>query len=1093
MNYPTRNWRLFNKQFYRMQSLFDLEQKSTMNFANQLSAVSSCGGLIALAFKPNEIIQVTGKISQDEIEKKRKTVQVFYQNMAPVCNVPASLNSAINQVGWTSSGQLVVLSEDFCVYTYSISDYQFPTSTILLVENQSQPQLSKISTINNNTYVLTYCIKTNSFYVLDLQSEQILIITCPPKQKPVSAEILIDSKPGSLLYQDFNSQPRKIRNLVNGDLSVVVLMQSGALFKLKPNCVSGRDVEQLQQLKSSVSTTSQLMFDPTYQFCAVMQPQGTNFQTTNVFKPDLIQKIIDIQKMNNDEKAKLEGDMKNAYKIMQTLSFQEIDDLINSFNKNLACIVTIFDYNCEQKLTEINVQDATNLELFWIGNNSPALLYKNNNEYHVGLFNNSTSIKYKIGAQYPILKTETDGLRIVTQTGTQMLYQVLHSIKQTFHPEYASSEQAHLLEAYLNYMNGHFDSDQLTRNLQERNQDLQHLLMQAIQSAESESEQYSEMLYDSVRYFKLLTSDQQKHNSLAESIQDFSIRRAADCSYRYVSGSFQPVLKAVIEGKPVQLLYKNGEIIDIYWDRAVFDSTSGSPGDQFDIKQLITDQYVLSKKLHGCVSLLQKNNFYTSVQQLKQAGIQNVIQQLFSVQKHAAAVSISRLFELNQEPIVIDYVLQLIQKSPQSTDKELEQKILQKKLLVSSLPLRTVALAVVSKGRNRLARMLLEREPSTEAKVQLNLKIGDYASAFKQALRGGEPNLAHQALQLATEDTNGLRQMVQLINQDFSVLRIFFQANRILKPDLLYSLGTSSQPNNYIFIAEAQYRKARASKNVKQAQSFLEECQITTKLAKERHIQLQKAQKKGEVDFELKTESDLEKIKAKTDDLLSETEQIDGQKIIETENKFMHISLLQNDFQDILQAEIDLLKQQKELSEQFKKNLQGLSVFDTLVFLYTKQMQSDYDKEARRGAEDLQPGCQREIDSFIKALNVSQEIQLSATLKAITTNSNYYSNLTTLNKQFKKPDPHVIFKIAKQLNAVQTAVQFIKEIENDAQKFRLFLQLRQDTECVSIFRKIGAEKLKEIHGEFYGQSGAQAVIQRLLVELDMTTLSGKTK
>ena len=115
------------------------------------------------------------------------------------------------------------------------------------------------------------------------------------------------------------------------------------------------------------------------------------------------------------------------------------------------------------------------------------------------------------------------------------------------------------------------------------------------------------------------------------------------------------------------------------------------------------------------------------------------------------------------------------------SDKELERLIINRRQVVPNLPFRRIALAVVSKARNRLARMLLEREPSVEAKVQLNLKIGDYGAAVKVALRGGDPSLAHAALAQATEAQDGLQQMVNVILQNYNVLLTFYQENKIFK------------------------------------------------------------------------------------------------------------------------------------------------------------------------------------------------------------------------------------------------------------------------------------------------------------------------
>lgn len=45
-----------------------LENDSGPNFTNQITAVCQSGGLIATAFKPNEIIQVTGRATTYDIE-----------------------------------------------------------------------------------------------------------------------------------------------------------------------------------------------------------------------------------------------------------------------------------------------------------------------------------------------------------------------------------------------------------------------------------------------------------------------------------------------------------------------------------------------------------------------------------------------------------------------------------------------------------------------------------------------------------------------------------------------------------------------------------------------------------------------------------------------------------------------------------------------------------------------------------------------------------------------------------------------------------------------------------------------------------------
>ena len=156
--------------------------------------------------------------------------------------------------------------------------------------------------------------------------------------------------------------------------------------------------------------------------------------------------------------------------------------------------------------------------------------------------------------------------------------------------------------------------------------------------------------------------------------------------------------------------------------------------------------FILSKKLYQAVQILQQAGIPITVEELRCQGVLNLTHILESTQKHAFAMKLCKLFDLSREDIVIDYILQLIVRNPQLSDVELEKIINEKRKQCDNLPYRKIALAVVELSRNRLARMLLDKEPSVEAKVQLNIKIGDYAGAVKTALRGGNPSLAHTAL-----------------------------------------------------------------------------------------------------------------------------------------------------------------------------------------------------------------------------------------------------------------------------------------------------------------------------------------------------------
>ena len=64
---------------------------------------------------------------------------------------------------------------------------------------------------------------------------------------------------------------------------------------------------------------------------------------------------------------------------------------------------------------------------------------------------------------------------------------------------------------------------------------------------------------------------------------------------------------------------------------------------------------------------------------------------------------------------------------------------------------------MVENGRPKLARLLLESEVSIEAKVQLNIAVGDFAAAVQTALHGGNAALAASATATAVESPSGVK------------------------------------------------------------------------------------------------------------------------------------------------------------------------------------------------------------------------------------------------------------------------------------------------------------------------------------------------
>lgn len=109
----------------------------------------------------------------------------------------------------------------------------------------------------------------------------------------------------------------------------------------------------------------------------------------------------------------------------------------------------------------------------------------------------------------PIFVQEIDSLRIFSsEMGPQLLFQVKQETVDAFHPTRAYTLTAHVLEAYNSYIQMSHESDQLARNLRDRAGNFNMLLLNCLRAAEQEPDpRFAEILYEAVRYFKLLVND----------------------------------------------------------------------------------------------------------------------------------------------------------------------------------------------------------------------------------------------------------------------------------------------------------------------------------------------------------------------------------------------------------------------------------------------------------------------------------------------------------------------------------------------------------------------------------------------------------
>lgn len=114
MDYPTRTWRHLGQSYYRLLQLLpeDRALKEHPDFSGQLTAICPGGSLIAAAYKADEIVRITGRLTSEQIEERRRSVLIYDQVMNVVQRIPVQTQTQTLQLGWTRSGLLAVLTMD---------------------------------------------------------------------------------------------------------------------------------------------------------------------------------------------------------------------------------------------------------------------------------------------------------------------------------------------------------------------------------------------------------------------------------------------------------------------------------------------------------------------------------------------------------------------------------------------------------------------------------------------------------------------------------------------------------------------------------------------------------------------------------------------------------------------------------------------------------------------------------------------------------------------------------------------------------------------------------------------------------------------
>lgn len=79
MDYPTRTWRHLGQSYYRLLPLLpeDRPLKEHPDFSGQLTAICPGGSLIAAAYKADEIVRITGRLTSEQIEERRRSVLIY--------------------------------------------------------------------------------------------------------------------------------------------------------------------------------------------------------------------------------------------------------------------------------------------------------------------------------------------------------------------------------------------------------------------------------------------------------------------------------------------------------------------------------------------------------------------------------------------------------------------------------------------------------------------------------------------------------------------------------------------------------------------------------------------------------------------------------------------------------------------------------------------------------------------------------------------------------------------------------------------------------------------------------------------------------
>lgn len=176
--------------------------------------------------------------------------------------------------------------------------------------------------------------------------------------------------------------------------------------------------------------------------------------------------------------------------------------------------------------------------------------------------------------------------------------------------------------------------------------------------------EYAQLIYEAVRYFKLFTTDLNQKSKESFIQKDINVRRSSKYNFNWVTGGLLGYVEAVVDGKMVNVVYGKGELVKFTNKLVLVDTVTTNQLNQFAFGDYLTDMFILSKKLYAAVQILQTAGVLITVEELRNQGVMNLIHILESIQKHAFAMKLCKLFDLSREDIVIDYILQLIVRNP---------------------------------------------------------------------------------------------------------------------------------------------------------------------------------------------------------------------------------------------------------------------------------------------------------------------------------------------------------------------------------------------------------------------------------------------